>query len=301
MVTQPPFLPPSSAPHPLPHGAGWGAGGSRPPGLIPLRPLTVGEILALAVQVVRRHLVPLLVLAAGFGALSAGALLGLLGATGQLGSYASAAWFQDVLDGRTATPPGSIPAASLASLIVSAVGAVFLSGVASACAGAEALGRTGRAAAAERLAGRWSSLTVVSLAVGLAIAVGLVLLVVPGVLAYLALAFAGAVVVMERAAPGEALRRSVTVVRGHRGRLLGASVAALLVGVVIDTVVSSLVLSIFSVTDPTWSIVVQQCVGVVVGAVTGAWFAAVVALTYIDARIRSEGLGHALQRAAAHG
>lgn len=300
MVTQPPFLPPPGTPHPVPHGPAWGPNGLRAPGLIPLRPLTVGEILVLAFQVVRRHAVPLLLLAAGFGALSAGALLGLLAATGQLGSYASAAWFQDVLDGRTSTPPLSILLASVVSLLVSSVGAVFLSGVAGACAGAEAMGRTGRAAA-ERLAGRWSSLAVVSLIVGAAIAVGLVLLVVPGVLAYLALAFAGAVVVMERAAPGVALRRATTVVRGHRGRLLGASAAALLGGVVIDTVVSSLVLSLFSITDPTTSIVVQQGVGVVVGAVTGAWFATVVALTYIDARMRSEGLAEALGRAAARG
>lgn len=301
MVTQPPFLPPPGAPHPAPHGPGWSPGTGRFPGLIPLRPLTVGEILVLAAQVVRRHAVPLLLLAAGFGAVSAGALLGLLGATGHLDSYASAAWFQDVLDGRTATPPLSILAASVVSLLVSAVGAVFVSGVAGACAGAEAMGRTGRAAAAERLAGRWSALTLVSVVVGAAIAVGLMLLVVPGVLAYLALSFAGAAVVMERVAPGEAFRRSVTVVRGHRGRLLGASAAALLGGVVLDTVVSSLVLSIFSITDPTTSIVVQQGVGVVVGAATGAWFAAVVALSYIDARIRSEGLGDALQRAAARG
>lgn len=263
--------------------------------------MTVGEILTQAAQVVRRHLLPLGLLSAGFGALSAAAMLGVLAGAGQLDVYASASWFQDVVDGRSATPPVSILLASMVSLLIGAIGTVVVSGVATACAGADAMGLSGRSAAAGRLAGRWGALAVVALVVGAAVAVGLLVVVVPGVLAYLALAFAGPAAVMERATPGAALRRSLAVVRGHRGRLLGASAAALLGGVVVDTVVSSLVLSILGVTDPTTSILVQQGVGVVTGAFTGAWLAAVVALSYIDARIRSEGLGEALRRAAAAG
>lgn len=298
VVSRPPFLPSGGGFPPGPPGSGWGPAASPSPGPIPLRPLTVGEILVQAVQVVRRHLGPLALLSGGFGALSAAALLGVLAATDQLGVYASATWLQDVVDGRTTTPPLSILLASMASLLIGVIGTVVVSGVAAACAGADAMGRTDRAAAAGRLAGRWSALAGVAVIVGSAVAVGLVLLIVPGVLAYLALGFAGAVVVMERATPGVALRRALVVVRGHRARLLGASAAAVLGGVVIDTVVSSLVLSIFGITDGTTSIVVQQGVGVVVGAFTGAWFAAVVALSYIDARVRSEGLGEALRRAA---
>lgn len=250
---------------------------------------------------VRRHVMPLAVLAAVVGALSSGALLGVLAGTGQLAGYASAAWLQDVLDGRSATPPVSILFASSASLLISTVGTVIVSGVAAACAGADAMGRTGRAAAAGRMTGRWAPLAIVAGVAGAAIAVGLLLVIVPGVLAYLSLAFAGAAVVMERATPRQALARSLRVVQGHRGRLLGASAAALLTGLVIDTVVSSLVLGLFSITDPTITIIAQQGVSVVVGAFTGAWFSAVVALSYIDARVRSEGLGEALRQAAATG
>ncbi|TKV61517.1 hypothetical protein FDO65_08080 [Nakamurella flava] len=300
-MTQPPFLPSGGGFPSGPPGSGRGPTALPSPGPIPLRPLTVGEILVQAVQVVRRHLAPLALLSGGFGALSAAALLGVLAGTDQLGVYASATWLQDVVDGRSTTPPLSILLASMVSLLIGAIGTVLVSGVAAACAGADAMGRTDRAAAAGRLAGRWSALGVVAVIVGSAVAVGLVVLIVPGVLAYLALGFAGAVVVMERATPGVALRRSLVVVRGHRGRLLGATAAALLAGVVIDTVVSMLVLSIFGITDGTTSIVVQQGVGVLVGAVTGAWFAAVVALAYIDARVRSEGLGEALRRAATTG
>ena len=62
----------------------------------------------------------------------------------------------------------------------------------------------------------------VAVIVGVLVAVGLMLLVVPGVFAYLILVLAAPVAVMERGAVGASLRRSALLTRGHRGRILGA-------------------------------------------------------------------------------
>src|SRR6478609_1257808 len=285
-------------PRPDPHDGppdGWLA---AQPGPIPLRPLNVGAILAVAVTVVRRNMLPLCLAAFAVAALSSAATVGVLAAAGSLRSYAEATWLADLLQGGTSVP-ASILVSALAGLMVSLIGAQAVAGMATAYAGALAQGRDGRGAVSERLGGRWPALLGVSVIVGVLVAVGLMLLVVPGVLAYLVMALAASVVAMERSGVAESLKRSVVLSRGHRGRIFGALVLALLIGTIGGAVVTTVASAPFGQQDAVAALLITQGIGAVVGAFTGAWTGAVVALLYIDVRIRSERLDYALRVAAA--
>ena len=267
------------------------------PGPIPLRPLGVGEILGVAVTVVRRCLLPLVLAALAVGVLSAAVTVGVLAAAGSLQSYAEATWLEEVLRGGTSIPT-SIVVSALAGLLVSVVGAQVVAGVATVYAGALAQGRDGRGEIVTRLRGRWPALLGVSVIVGALVSVGLMLLVAPGIFAYLVLALAASVVSMERSGVGAAMRRSAQLGRGHRGRIFGALALALLIGTVGGAIVTTVLSSLFGQHDAVTTLLITQGVGAVVGAFTGAWTGAVVALLYIDVRIRTERLDYALRLAA---
>jgi hypothetical protein len=288
---------PSQYPSQDPYGQPGGAGARDQPGLIPLRPQRVGEMLGVAFAVLRRHLLPLGGAAIGIALLSSVVLLGLVSANGALQTYADAQWVNDLLAGGSI--PGAILLASVASLLVSTIGAPIIAGMAVAYTGAQALGRDGRGAVTERLAGRWPVLLGVSVAFGVAVSVGLMLLVVPGVVAYLIWLLAAPAVVMEKASFGEAFRRSGQLTRGHRGRIAGAVIVAMLISSVASTVVASMVGALFASASALTSLIVTQLVSSVVGGVGAAWTGAVIAVLYIDIRIRTENLDQALRRAAA--
>ena len=269
------------------------------PGLIPLRPLTIGEILGTSVTVVRRHLVPLAGAAMLVGLLSTVASLGLLAATGALQTYADGAWLTDLLDGVSTSLPSGILLSALVGLLVTTIGGSVVAGIATAYAGAEALGRDGRGAVTERLGGRWGVLLGVSAIVGTLVAVGLMLLIIPGIIAYLIWVFAAPVVVMERAAVSPALRRSAVLTKGHRARVLGAVAVTMIAGGIASAVVASVVAALVAQSSVVTVLIITQLVGVVVSGLAAAWTGAAVALLYIDVRIRTEHLDQALRSAAA--
>ena len=130
------------------------------------------------------------------------------------------------------------------------------------------------------------------------VAVGLMLLVVPGVFAYLILVLAAPVVVMERSATGAAIRRSAALTRGHRGRILGAVAVTTISGVLAGAVASALVGGLVGQTGSVGALLLTEFVSVVVGGLAAAWTGAVVAVLYIDIRIRTEHLDQALRYAA---
>jgi len=260
----------------------------------------VGEVLGAGFGVVRRHLTLLGPVAVLLAALSSAAMLGILAGTGSLTGFAEGSWVNDVFSGTRTTLPGGMYLATGASTVISVIGAVALSGLAAACAGVDAMGRhTVRGALAERLAGRVPALLAASVLVGVAVSIGLVLLVVPGVLIFLSWSAAAPVVAMERSGPGAALQRSAVLTRGHRGRILGATVLIVLIAFGIETVVSSVVLSAAASLTPIGSVVLAEVVRALVSAVTMSWVGAVIALLYVDIRVRTENLGPALRAFAA--
>lgn len=270
---------------------------SAQPGPIPLRPLGVGEILGVAVTVVRRCLPSLALAALVVGLLSSAATVGVLAAAGTLQSYAEATWLAEVLRGGTSVPT-SIVVSALAGLLVSVIGAQVVAGIATVYAGALAQGRDGRGEVSQRLHGRWAALFGVSIVVGVLVSVGLMLLVAPGVLAYLVLALAAPAVAMERSGVGDSLRRSAHLGRGQRSRIFGVVALTVLIGTLGGGVVTTVLGSLFGQHDPVTMLLITQGIGAVVGAFTGAWSGAVVALLYIDIRIRTERLDYALRLAA---
>ena len=171
----------------------------RNPGPIPLRPLTVGEILAAAGRSSAAHLLPLGRRRVAVSALSTAVTLGALAATGSLQTYADAGWVERPAGGGSTTIPAGIVLATLLGLLVSTIGGPVVAGMAAAYrrrAGPgpgrpRRRGRTARRSLAGAARRRRSSSACWS-------PVGLLVLVVPGVLAYLVLVLAAPVAVMER-------------------------------------------------------------------------------------------------------
>lgn len=276
-----------------------GPGSWEQPGLIPLRPMTVVEVLGVGWRILKHNLLPLGGAAVLVAALSTTVTLSSLALTGSLQTFAEAGWLDDLLTGKSTGLPGGIVLASVLGLLVTSAGAPVVAGLATAYAGAGALGKNGAGAVAERLRGRWPVLLGVAATVGAVVGIGLMLLFVPGVFAYLILALAAPIVVMERGAVGASLRRSAALTRGHRGRILGAVAVTMISGVLAGAVVSAVIGGVVGQTGSVGVLMLSEFVSVVVGGVAAGWTGAVVAVLYIDIRIRAEHLDQALRYAAA--
>lgn len=273
------------------------------PGYIPLRPLRVGELLGVGFGVARRHLALLGPLAVLISALSAAVDLTLMSASGTLETFASGEWITSLRDGLVSGQTGSLPTALYASVtasaLVSIAGCLWLSGVAAACIGADAVGRGPTPGMiSDRLRGHLWVTALVALVVGAATLLGSMLLIVPGVLAFTVWAAAAPASTMEGASPGLALSRSARLTRGHRWRILGVTVIVVAAGALIDALIASLVLSAMGITDAVMLLIVGDVVTALTSAFTLSWVAAVIALLYVDLRIRVENLGPALRAQA---
>ncbi len=288
-----------SYPSPGPYDGSAAQGSWEQPGIIPLRPLTVGEILTAGFAVFRRHALPLGGVAVLVAAISTCLTFGTLAATGSLQVYADGLWLQDILSGKTTQLPAGILPATLLGLLITTIGAAVIAGLASAYTGAQALGHDGRGAVTERLRGRWAVLLGVAAIVGLSVTIGLMLLIVPGVIAYLILVLAAPAAVMERGSIGGSLRRSSVLTRGHRGRILGAVAVAIIVGAIANAIAAFIAGALVGQASTGTALAVTEFVSVLVGGLAAAWTGAVVAVLYVDVRIRTEHLDQALRSAAA--
>lgn len=277
--------------------------GSTPPakpGIIPLRPLTTGEILTAAVIVVRRHFPPLAGVSLAVSVIGALATWGILAASGQLTEFVTGSWLDGMLNGKTTSVPGGVLGATVLALVISLFGGVLIAGMASICAAQDTLGRpTTGADWRDRLGRSWPALLALSALVAVLVGIGLIALVIPGVLVYLGALVATPVAVMERSGIGQSLRRSALLTAGERGRLLGLVAAVLVVTVLLTAFVTSLLSDVFGRLTPTTALLVSEGVSCLVGMITGSWAGAVSALAYIDLRIRKENLAPTLAAAAA--
>ncbi|MCX2970808.1 MULTISPECIES: DUF7544 domain-containing protein [Streptomyces] len=323
---------------------GWGGGWHPPqaakPGVIPLRPLGVGEILDGAISTMRAHWRPVL-----------GIALGVAVVIQLVTTVLTRLWFSDqqalvelqndptpsmdqVSDALTQTAASS-GVGGLATLVGTVIATAMLTMVVSRAV----LGRPvtmGEAwhDARPRLL-RLLGLTVL---VTLILVSTMLVCVLPGVLlggaggAFLALlgGLGGLVLVvwlwirftlsapalmLERSGVLTALQRSARLVRGSWWRIFGIQLLAALIVAVLGFVISiptSLIAGAVSgastgpfgaPTELTWSYLIVLGIGsVLTSTITLPFNAGVTALLYIDARIRREGLDLELARAAgAHG
>jgi hypothetical protein len=320
---------------------GWGA--PRPaepqPGVIPLRPLGLGELLDGAVGVVRRYPRPALGMSAGLAVVTT--LLNVLLAVTVLpslvsfdtGTFTTGTLSTDQIDSAL----GGTVLGALGIGLVGALATLVLTGIVTAIVGRAVLGRpmtlgeawTEVRPALPRLLGI-AALTALcvygALAVGAALAgvlvavagpVGLVLAI-PLVLAAVAMAvylycrfaLAPSAAVLEKAGVVTALRRSGVLVRRSWWWVLGV----LLLTFVISSFVTQVLQVPFllfglapiglggdgSVTAQTTRLMVLTYIGAgMAQTVVAPFVAAVRALLYVDRRMRAEGLDLALAAAAA--
>ncbi len=344
LVKGPPS-PDHAAPGQAPPGAlqapaGWG--GPPPPlagqpvvgdrrGVVPLRPLGLGELLDGAVAVVRGY--PRPVFALGAAVAAAGALLELLvlltllrpvlGATGPQGSFTAT----------TEEVVGALGGASVTSLFAAASGLLLTGLVAPAVSRGTLAQPLTLREAWEQVRPRLGPLVAASVLITLAVLLPLVagvlltaaavaalggglgalvgLVAVPagialGVHLYVRWAFVPLCVVLERQGLRAALKRSGVLVRRSWWRVLGilllTGLIAGIVGQVLQVpflLLTGNPLEVLSGSDTSTGAFVVASLGTMVASmVVGPFAAAVTGLLYVDRRMRSEGLDVAL--AAAH-
>jgi hypothetical protein len=320
---------------------GWGQ--PRPPepkpGIVPLRPLGLGELLDGAVALIRRYPRPVLGLSAALAIIAtvlnvtvALTVLKPLIAFDLSSLDSSSTASSDSVNGFL----GSSTISSLGSSLVTALAAVILTGVVTVIAGRGVLGEpiTLREAwAALRssllrligLAFLTALLVYGSLAIGITIAVvlvaglggvslviGLPLAAAAGCLSiylYCRLALAPCALILERAGIRTSMRRSGILVAGSWWRVFGVLLLAWIVASIVATVIQAPFLafgfgkSLFSGTSLNKGIstlLVLTYVGAGIAQTIIAPFSAGVrALLYVDRRMRAEGLDVALTAAAA--
>ena len=332
------FRPPPGWGGPTAAPGGWGA--PRPaelrPGVIPLRPLGLGELLDGAVSLVRRYPRPALGFSAGVALVATVLNLAL-----------TLTAFRPLLTLDTTTLDsgdlsqlegalGGAAVGGLGAAAISALATLVLTGVMTAIAGRAVLGQPMTVAdawaevrpAIGRLIGIavltallvYGTLVLAGVALtGLALAagpVGLVLVVPLGIAAvvgavylYGRLALAPAVALLEKAGVRTSLKRSGVLVRRSWWRVMGILVLTVLiagfVGQIVQApflLVGALPTGFGSLFDPagtnTRILVVSAIGGGVAQTVVAPFTAGVRALLYVDRRMRAEGLDVALTAAA---
>lgn len=344
---QPPAAPP---PFPGAGPSGWGLPPSAPrPGIIPLRPLSFGEILEGSLRLLRFYAGPVLGLAAALAAVQTAVTTGLVVVlSGGLEQAATALVPTDL----STTPTGADEAAQIQALqeIVDAIvasGALTALAVASLISGLVSLlaaglftALTGEAVLGRplRIAGAWhvvrprigaliiTTLLYAGLTVGYIVALALLVTVaaalggaatgalialilvaglVVAVWVLFRLTLANTVVVLEKARPLTALRRSWHITRGSWGRVFGLIVVTSLLAAIVGAIISAPIVALgtmagLSTTGTTaGAVVASNALSTFVQSFLSLPFvAAAISLLYIDLRMRKENLAEALIQAS---
>lgn len=290
---------------------GWGPPPAAPkPGVIPLRPLAIPELLDGAITAVRRYpkaiIVPSFVVALGLGAIN------------YLTVLVSLTMYRGINDLNANSVSGSDLAGvfgptifvSFAGVLIQVVATVLLTGVVTAVMGQAVLGN------AVSLGEAWTivrprawRLLGLGLLVTLIVTVGLFFCLIPGIIIAVYLSIAAAALVLEKSTIGSSMRRSMSLVSGAFWRTFGALVLMVIIYFVINVAISVpfaipefVAPSIDSTTltvDETRFVInnaIATIGSVIVTTITLPFTAAVLSLIYIDRRMRTEGLDITLAR-----
>ncbi|MEU7475977.1 hypothetical protein AB0A63_08335 [Lentzea sp. NPDC042327] len=311
---------PHQQPHQPQHGYNAppppGAQPSMKPGVIPLRPLAIGEIVDGAVSTMRKH--PKLIIGAAAVVAAVTQVLGLLVQLPFLDDLTSVATLdpntmtqQEAVDQLTSGLVGFFTG-TLLSVLLLVVGTVFLSGFVTVVVGRAVLGQPVTFAEAwDEFKPRLLPLLGATLLYGLAVTAGAILCVVPGVWLWVLFGLVTPALVLERCGVGTAFGRSRTLVRGAWWRTFGVLLLAALISAIINWIISIPFTLLGSATtgfsgDPTAALSIGSLVFTTIGAIIAStitlpFTAAVTVLVYVDRRMRAEGMDIELQRAAGHG
>ena len=297
-VDQPPATPPPPPVWaPAPPYQSWATPAQRP-GIVPLRPLSVGELLDGAFTAMRRYPRATLGLAAIVATAQHLINLGIDAATGDLSSPSPGLSGYATVSGLLRTVVNFLLAAILVGMLTLVIGDGVL----------------GRPVSLASLWSRvrplfWPLLGAALVATILAF-LGLIAVIVGGIFLWTALSFTTPALVLERLRVGQALRRSWRLVLPAFWRVLGVRLLALVIGGVIAGVLQLPGL-IIAVATAVHSLETDNVVRFTLGAevairlsalvattVTAPFTAGVLALLYIDRRMRAEALDVTLARAA---
>jgi hypothetical protein len=285
------------------------------PGVIPLRPLAVGEIIDGAVTTMRKH--PKLLIGAAAVVAAITQIVGLLVQLPFLDDLNAVVTLdpntvtqQQAMDQFTGAITGFLTG-TLLSVLLLLIGTVFLSGFITVVVGHAVLGRpVSFGQAWEEFKPRLMPLLGATLLSGLAITIGVILCIIPGVYLGVLFSLVGSALVLERCGVGAAFGRSKTLVTGAWWRTFGILLLAAVISWIISWIISlpfGLASGLSgSLTDPTaalsaGSLILSTIGAIIASTITLPFTSAVNVLVYVDRRMRAEGMDIELQRAAGHG
>ena len=323
----PSYAPPPPSPYgPVPQGHQYGQPAWLQPGVVPLRPLALGEILDGSIKVIRRYPRPTLGLSAVIAlvvtVLNVIAVLAV-GNNGFTTRTSSAGGFQFDSGGAAASIGAALPTQLLGFIASLVLTGTLITVVGRAVQGQEAPMSVVWASVRPRL---WALIglalltiviTVAPLVVGVLIAVvlaaaggtGTLLIGIPlsmaGLVAtvylYVRLSIATPALVLEKAGVTQALRRSGVLVKGSWWRMFGILLVTGIIGSIVGAIIGvplGIVSAVFFNDAGETPLRVAQQVGAGLASVLVSPFASGVrALLYVDRRMRAEGLDVALRAA----
>ncbi len=332
---RPPAQPPPAQPPPAPpaqpgysyqvppgqYGNNYGYQPLVPkPGIIPLRPLGVGEILDGALSVVRQHWKIMIGLAAAVVSVTALIQFVLqvtvLRDAGSPFTFSSS--FSTNFDSGASTQPVFRSGSGLGTLgflgttLLNWIAITVLSGIFTVIVSQAVLGqRVTLTDAWARVRLQIWPLIGLSFMSGLFLVLGYILCLIPGIYLYVALAVSSPVLVLERGRVFASMGRSRRLIENNWWRSAGILILAYLITALVTFVIAipfviigggSLFLSASSDGLSSGSFVfLEACTTVatiIAGAITYPFAAAIRALLYVDLRMRKEGLDIELMRAA---
>jgi hypothetical protein len=254
-------------------------------------PLTLGEILDRMFTIYRRNFV-LLVSIAGIpyaGLIVVGGFLAGLAAVIGAGSIAD---FPQI---------GSGPAAGIFLVVIIVMGLIFIVVAILSSIGTYAavwdiqIGRTPGIRRAYSVA--WShagAAIVAGILSSLATAAGFLLLIIPGIIVWLALSLVYPVIIAEDSGGSDALRRSWELTKGYRWKIFVASVVTGIVSLAITYGIQIPLLVVSTVvypkgSAPIWFTILNALGSVLGGVIPAPLLAIATCVIYYDARVRKEG------------
>ena len=288
-----------------------GYGGWAPenkPGIVPLRPLGLGEILDGAFTLIRRYPRVTLGLSALIASISGGIRLLIDLGLGEIPTFDPNA--TDTGTGFGDTAAVTFSAASIVALLLSTMLTFILVGMLTVVAGEAILGRPITAGETwARIRPRFMGLIGLSFLASVLPYLGLIGFIVFGVFLWGKLALAVPAYVLERIGPIDALRRSWRLVQGNWWRVFGIR----LLGSIIVSFISTILMvpffigaiattGIFTGDEPSGTpigFLVLTTVGQIIAeTIATPLMAGILVLLYVDRRMRAEALDVALVAAA---
>ncbi len=294
----------------------WNPNGLGKPGVIALRPLNIGDILDGAITAIRRHALLILGIGAVVAVLSAALTFVLqkyvltdlesFASTARLGPAATEEELRNALFGTF----GDLFIVLISSTLVQSLLLTVTTGLMAAVMGRAALGREVTFGIAwGEVQPRLLPLLGVAFVYALLTTIGVMLCIVPGVLAWVFWALAAPALVLERGTFREAFARSVKLVGGAFWRVLGVLLLARIIESFFENIVQlpfTIGTGVFSglftpgkVTVPsTGDLLLASAGQIIAGTVAIPFVALVTVIVYLDQRMRREGMDIELARAA---